>query len=858
MRPITLEISAFGPYAGRTLIDFEQLGQRGLYLITGDTGAGKTTIFDAVTFALFGEASGDVRQSSMLRSKYADPQTPTEVRMRFSYGGKIYEVRRNPSYLRPARRGGGMTEEKAEAELTMPDGRVVARLKDVDAQIRAILGVDRNQFSQIAMLAQGDFRKLLLADTRERQNIFREIFQTRYYQLFQDRLKEASGKLGAQAEELRRSIGQDLHGTRCDPEQPCFEALQQAKAGRLPLDEICPLLEQILAQDTASLADLERQAQALDGQLGELNTALGRALELEKAAVLLRQAEKEAVDAKAALAGFSAALADAKALQPEAERLEQQIGAIDALLPDYSARDSKLLQRNGLDAELKQKQTNIARDQSVLAARQKELETRKQALRELDGTGERKQKLLAEQQRIRNQAQELQRFSDELARHAELRNALQKKQDAYRLAQEKADRSEQDHAQKYRAFLAEQAGILAQGLAPGVPCPVCGSVEHPGPARLSAEAPTEAQVEAAKVKAEKDLRAAQAASAEAGELSGQCLALKREIMDRGKALFSDSDPSVWREAAARDSLAQQTGLRELEAQLAAEEAKLVRKEQLEQEIPGEENALKALADSLRDRGEALSGLKARLEEVNEQLSAYAGKLQYADKAQALAEQARLKKASSAIRERTEQADRAHREAAALLAGAEGTVKQLRQQLEGAQRQNPAAVQAERDRIAERREALGRQITALHTVLSSNRTALDNITRKRAELLEAEQRWSRVRTLSNTANGNLAGKEKIMLETYVQMTFFDRIIARANTRFFIMSGGQYELKRRLEAENNRSQSGLELDVVDHYNGTERSVKTLSGGESFKAACRWRWACPMRSSPPRAGSGWTPCS
>ena len=185
MRPLKLTLSAFGPYAGRTELQMEQLGFAGLYLISGDTGAGKTTLFDAITFALYGEASGSSREPGMFRSKYAGPETPTEVELIFSYGGKVYQIRRNPEYLRPARRGGGQTLQRAEAELTLPDGRLVTRVREVNQAVKEIIGLDYQQFSQIAMIAQGDFLKLLLADTRERQGIFRDIFHTGPYQVFQ-------------------------------------------------------------------------------------------------------------------------------------------------------------------------------------------------------------------------------------------------------------------------------------------------------------------------------------------------------------------------------------------------------------------------------------------------------------------------------------------------------------------------------------------------------------------------------------------------------------------------------------------------------------------------------------------------
>ena len=153
MRPIKLTMSAFGPYAGEAVLELDKLGCRGLYLITGDTGAGKTTIFDAITYALYGESSGAVREGTMFRSKYADPQTPTFVELAFLCKGETYTVRRNPEYLRPAKRGGGVTVQKAEAELLCPDGRTVTKIREVTAAVEEIVGVDRDQFTQVAMIA---------------------------------------------------------------------------------------------------------------------------------------------------------------------------------------------------------------------------------------------------------------------------------------------------------------------------------------------------------------------------------------------------------------------------------------------------------------------------------------------------------------------------------------------------------------------------------------------------------------------------------------------------------------------------------------------------------------------------------
>lgn len=250
MRPLRLTLSAFGPYAGTTIIDMEQLGTEGLYLITGDTGAGKTTIFDAITYALYGKASSDRRTPETLRSKYAEDDTPTFVELVFAYAGKTYTVRRSPEYLRPAKRGDKLVMQKKEAIFTPPDGDPLTRPAEVDAAIEQLIGLDRAQFSQIAMIAQGDFYRLIMADTTKRQFIFREIFKTRYYAVLQERLRRESNSLAQQRDAAQSSVQQYLDGVDSGAEDtPQSALLEQAKNGELPFAETVELIQTLIRQD---------------------------------------------------------------------------------------------------------------------------------------------------------------------------------------------------------------------------------------------------------------------------------------------------------------------------------------------------------------------------------------------------------------------------------------------------------------------------------------------------------------------------------------------------------------------------------------------------------------------------------
>ena len=397
MKPVTLRISAFGPYAGQVELDMTKLGENGLYLITGDTGAGKTTIFDAIAFALYGEASGGNREPSMLRSKYADPSVPTEVELTFSYGGKLYTVRRNPEYERPAKRGAGTTVQRAEAVLTYPDGHTVTKLKDVNQGVREILGVDRNQFSQIAMIAQGDFMKLILADTKERQVIFRQIFKTGYYQILQEKLKEEANRLRGLCETEKAGIAQYIEGIRGPEtgegeeergERDTAERLERAWSGELPAEEICSLLEELLAHDREREAAAEAERQECSRKLEQVNQRLGQAAETKKAEETLNREKAERENKLGELARKKEILQRETEKKKEWEELDRQAASLEAELPAYDrlAQAAKDLEK-AEDDLIRQQEKEKLQAQTAAAARKK-AEALRREQQELEHAGE--------------------------------------------------------------------------------------------------------------------------------------------------------------------------------------------------------------------------------------------------------------------------------------------------------------------------------------------------------------------------------------------------------------------------------------------------------------------------------------
>ena len=280
MKPLQLVMSAFGPYADKIEVDFTKLGTNGVYLITGDTGAGKTTIFDAIIYALYGEASGSVRDKKMFRSKYAKPTTETFVELIFEYRGKEYKIRRNPEYERPRKKGEGLTTQKAEVELSYPDDRPpVTKETEVKKAIESLIGLDRAQFSQIAMIAQGDFQKLLLAGTEEREKIFQKIFQTGSYQKIQEELKERANELNRDYQEMQRSIKQSMEQIICQEES--IEAIEWERLRQNDYQgevvEALELIRTMIEKDEILIQDLEQDLAQYSKKISETDKELGKA-----------------------------------------------------------------------------------------------------------------------------------------------------------------------------------------------------------------------------------------------------------------------------------------------------------------------------------------------------------------------------------------------------------------------------------------------------------------------------------------------------------------------------------------------------------------------------------------------------
>lgn len=833
MRPIKLTLSAFGPYAKETVIDMEQLGKSGLYIITGETGAGKTTIFDAITYALYGKASGENRQATMFRSKYADLHTPTYVELEFECKNKTYIVKRNPEYLRPAKHGIKNVTEKANAELFCPDGSIVIKERAVTKAIEDILGINCKQFCGIAMIAQGEFLKLLLASTEEREKIFREIFHTQGYEQIQKKLLEEAKSLGTACRSKREGIKQDILLIKAEEENVLFNEAQRAKGGELPIDDVLALLQALLSAEEERITTLRQRREKLNEEKSTVTATIAKAKTLQKAREAL---EKDT----AALPTLLRAAEKAKA---EREKEDKKEPLRKDLYRSITLAENDLPQYNTIE-ELNKK---IHQDEALLQEEEKHTEKQQALLKELEDAEKSYQKeleniknsdtILLSLSQKKDETEQRQKKLESTKEHWERceiqRQNLEKAQKLYLQADAKHKEAESNYQRIYRLYWDHFTGILAADLKENLPCPVCGSLHHPAPAPGAENAPTEKQLK----EAEKKQKQAQQVAEKAGQCAGNEKATLTAYLEE---LQKDCDnlnlpPEDIASFIAQRQAALTEKYNRIKEEIKEAKHRCQRKEDLENKlIPQTKENITGLSECIRQKKTDHKTTEAKIQGRKEQLRELCNRLKYKTKAEAIAALEETKKQLHILQQQQTEAENREKKIQAELTALQSNITAN----EAITRESIACdihketekqenLYAEEQRI---NNELERQIS----YRDSNDTALQNILSKSEDLaaLEKKQQW--VNALSETANGNLKGKEKIKLETYVQMTYFDRILSRANLRLMAMTNGQYDLKRAREATNGRSQTGLELNVIDHYNGTERSVRTLSGGESFKAS------------------------
>ncbi|MBO4940070.1 MAG: SMC family ATPase [Clostridia bacterium] len=835
MRPIKLTISAFGPYAGKETLELDKLGENGLYLITGTTGAGKTSIFDAITYALYDSPSGDIRDDSMFRSKYADESAETYVELEFLCKEKVYRVRRNPEYTRLKTRGDGTTKQTARAELQYPDGRIIDKSKrEVTKAIEEIIGIDRNQFLQIAMIAQGEFRKVLLADTKERKEIFRQIFKTHKYDTIQERIKEETNALYARLKATKQNLLTYASGIACEETSEFVELVGKAKNDELTTQETVELLTALLGYDKKRNMEIADELKAIEERLEKVNAAIGKAEEYAKnveeytqKSTLLPQKQQEYTDAKTRFDEMSVK-------KPEAEKLAAEITLIEKELPDYDAFDElqKDVTRLKNAIALNEQKKDIAK--SKAEKKQEEIIVLKERQKALENASLVREKLETEKKTLEERQKELTALGQGISAFEKTKKELEEKQNEYLMLRERAQMLTNTYDDLNKRFLDGQAGIMASVLKDGTPCPVCGSRSHPDKAKMSFEVPSEAEMKTAKKTAEDANKKVETKSAECGQLKGKIEELGAMVKEELETLLCETYREGILDVVRTEYKATLTKMEMFTAKIRIETENVKQKAEIDVRLPEEEKALEECKNTVAELEKSIATDTATRNQKAEQAEKLIKGLKFACKVDANIALNGLKEKAAAFKDALARAEKECSDKKLEWTKLQGEISSLEKVVK-----TVCAIDVEKERqdktaLTDAKMGLQAKKEAVVSRMHSNQTCLENIQKTAKDSRDLEEHYKWMNSLSNTANGGISDKEKISFETYVQMSYFERILRRANLRLQKMTGGQYDLIRRVDELGKRSQVGLDIDVLDHHNGTTRPVNSLSGGEQFKAS------------------------
>lgn len=835
MKPLKLVMEGFGSYREHTEIDFESL-DRGLYLITGPTGSGKTTIFDAISFALYGSPSGSVRTGSALRNKNLDDSEECFVELEFMYSKKKYRIRRSPSYNKTARTG-NVRLISATAELTLPDGEVITQVKRVDDYIvDEVMHLDRNQFSQISMLAQGEFQRMLLASTKDKMPIFRQIFKTSLYDTLTESIKADRKNLEDRRKVLNTKI--DVECKRIPDVQmgeEVEEKLSIVRERHLSVADSIELLQEILAELQDEYEEKRKTFDILSSReielTGEVKNLRDYNTLTESISMLETRLPDAAAEAEKAMAAFS-----------EAEERNGEYKSSLILKESENRRRIETIQT------LRKTRNQIVRDNEYLETRRTEfakLESDKvlneKSLAELEKAAasipDRSDEKVSINSNILERRQELDSLDDAMVLSGKVEQDRRKDEKAkleFKRAHEEYEKARSFYDEAYDIFYSQQAGILASSLEEGSPCPVCGSVHHPVLAELKDSNITDAELKRREVlKNEGSLKVSEAANM--ANLAAERLSVSEEVLDstlRELGLERDGDISATL-AERRNSIEKEmASLNEVLAEIGREALRRKETEERIQNLKGRIKDTLVRYDSLKGEISTFEGnLNARIEAYE----AESEKLGEVDEMALLDETAAARREIQSIESDFQIASRNRSRCEAELQKMAATLESEKKRLEGikvAETDENVLIETLNEVKVAKSDVNAVEMN-IYRYISDFKSIIGNLGVNQKKFDEVDAEFGNLDMLYTTFMGHLTGSKKVGLETYVQMAYFDRILDRANKRLLKMTSGRYEMKRERidEIDRNNSAKGLDVLIVDHYEGCDRAVQTLSGGEKF---------------------------
>ena len=820
MRPEKLEMKGFGPYMEAS-IDFTLLGENGLYLITGETGAGKSAIFDAISFSLFGLASSSGRSLELCRSRYAGDDDESYVDFSFRIGSDVYRIRRSPEYKKKGK-DGKIRSVSSSVALYLPSGRIITKIAEANGKIVEIIGLRRDQFKSVMMLSQGEFSAIFKANSKERSAIFRDLFHTENIKRFQMLLSDEAKKKEERFLEKEREYISECSYLSLEEDVNINDSNEVQKFLESREEEMRREMETLLLEKN----ECERKVKDLDRAIGVLEKEEKLKAELEK------EEKKEKEDRKK----------EEKIKEREKEIRKKRIRKEDVresvlLLEKEKEKYRELEKRKERWIESRNKIIDAGKNKSEL---QKKLENKSKEKEQL----EEKIKCLstdgglpADVEKKIAISEERDKRLDALGKEAKSLNVLlssrKNEEKEYEELREKYLSSDKRRQEMEDLYLSSQAGILARHLSDGKPCPVCGSLIHPSPAVENSGSYEKEDIDNIRRKTEKEHGEWEKKAHELSTLNGIISEREEKVRSEAWELLACDDLQIISDVLDQEKRNVQD---ELEALKENRDMMIANLRELEESRKNLAEVSALLSDISSEIKSIESGEKLLLENAREKKELYEELLSSLSHPSLASLNETIEKQEDEMTRLEIEIDTYEKEKNEIektILSRQGKIEMLRKSIGGENGGSDSTLLKEERNIIStafsENEDKVRQLSLQLDNLTLHKKAIERIL---PELREMEKERDIYTGLSNLAEGKAIGSH-IAFESFVQAFYFDRVLMRANEKFLRISSGQFEM-RRTDRRAGTGQKGLDLVLIDHFSGSERDITTLSGGESFMAS------------------------
>lgn len=838
MKPIKLVMSAFISYKGKTAIDFEKLSQGGIFLISGETGAGKSAIFDAITFALYNEPCSADRNNNMLRCKYSDPQTETFVEFTFEYRGKRYTVKRSPAYERPKKKGTGTVNSLASVELNFGTEQYTGSL--ANDKIKEIIGIDKDQFKKIIMISQGQFKEFLVSGTKNKIEIFRKLFDTYFYEEVEKRLSVEAKALETSLGTAQKNIENAIDRVIIAPQSPSYTNFVMARDNP-DRDIVINVLTGLNEGDKQRSEAIEKELKALD-ERARVNTEKLSAFNQRES--LTRKLSEDCLKLEAERQRIAVLTENYEKCQrentPVINSLVSEISVIKNSLDKYAEADKLSYELSSKKAELDKSCKELERAKADKENTEKQKEAYEKERESLSDAGSKKAEYLSQKEKLEKRVNELTRLFSEVSEYDNSVNSHEAANNEYIRIHDEEQKAKTEFEAARNAFYEQQAGIIARDkLEENKPCPVCGSTEHPCPAAVSENAPTQAQLN----KLEKDYdtlrrKSSEKLSALTEAKTTREMAAKKVIertYDLGVDYYETDEDLAGNIPNLKNTIAEEKqdntkDALNIQMLITEEERKEKRRAELNDRlIPAQAKRLNEISDLIAKLTVRRDTLRSETDTANATLEALKKDLKFESQIRAKNEISAREVKKSALEKEINDALNKKTECEKNIKGYEGSITTVEEQLKAIPVYDGEMLNAEKLKLEQDKRTSSLEKDEIIKRHTTNCQSLEIIKAEYEKSRKDSQRYGLVKGLSELANGQAANKLKF--ETFVQMSWFELIIARANIRLAKMKGSHYQLRRNTKARDGRNQTGLDLCIIDHHDNSIRDVGSLSGGELF---------------------------